>query len=64
MGESTVRVMSSAAMDRRLRRLSGFWKFGHSLKDAKWLGKVKDLEAAASGQNTKDRGQDGRGQGH
>ena len=45
--------MSSAAMDRRLRRLSDLWEFGQSLKGAKWLGKVKDLEAAAPDRNVK-----------
>jgi CHASE1-domain containing sensor protein len=39
--------MSSEAMDRRLRRLSDLWEFGQSLRDAEWLGKVRDLEAAA-----------------
>ncbi len=56
--------MSSEAMDRRLRRLSGLWKFGQSLKDARWLGRVKDLEAGASGEKVKDHGQDRRGRGH
>jgi hypothetical protein len=50
--------MSSKAMDRRLRRLSDLWEFAQSLKGAKWLGKVKDLETAASGQNAKGHGQD------
>ena len=46
MNDQTTGVdMSSEAMDRRLRRLSGLWKFGQSLKHAKDLGKVKDLEA-------------------
>ncbi len=54
--------MSSEAMDRRLRRLSSLWKFGQSLKDAKWLGKVKDLEAKASDQNAKGYGRNPREQ--
>ncbi len=56
--------MSSEAIDRRLRRLSDLWKFGQSLKRAKWLGKVKDLEAAASGQKTSDDGRNLQGQDH
>ncbi len=47
--------MSSEAMDRRLRKLSDLWEFGQSLKGARWLGKVKDQEAAA-GQEAKGAG--------
>ncbi len=41
--------MSSEAIDRRLRRVSELWELGMRLKRAKRLGKVKDLEASASG---------------
>ncbi len=56
--------MSPEAIDRRMRTLSGLWKFGQSLKGAKRLGRTRDLKAAASGQNTKDHGQDREEQGH
>ena len=46
MNDQTTSVdMSPEAMDRRLRRLSGLWKLGQSLKHAKDLGAVKDLDA-------------------
>lgn len=46
--------MSPEAIDRRMRTLSELWEFGQSLKGAKWLGKVKDLEtAAAAGQTAR-----------
>ncbi len=46
--------MSPEAIDRRMRRLSGLWEFGQSLKGAKRLGKARDLKAAATGKNAKD----------
>ncbi len=36
--------MSPEAIDRRLRKLSQLRRFGMSLQEARWLGKIRDIQ--------------------
>ena len=40
--------MSPEAIDRRLRTVSELYQFATTVKDVRWLGKAKDLEARRS----------------
>lgn len=50
--------MSPEAIDRRLRTVSELYQFATTVKNIKWLGKAKDLEARGSDQSTKGSDQD------
>ncbi len=41
--------MSPEGIDRRLRTVSELYQFATTVKQVKWLGKAKDLEAPSSG---------------
>ncbi len=43
--------MSAEAVDRRFRAMSELYQFATTVKDVKWLGKAKDLEARESVDN-------------
>ncbi len=53
----TVVDMSPDAIARRLRTVSELFQFSLTLKNVKWLGKVKDLEAQRSAQKPTDSDQ-------
>ncbi len=57
--------MRPEAIDRRFRTLSELYQFATTVKDVKWLGKARDLDARRSGDDhgepTRKTRREGRG---